>query len=385
MVNLLLKESIMAGIKIMGGKWYARIRFGKNAKNPFNTFEKLIPLGTNDEFVAIERSFLVNKVEKDYKKGIEYEFPWSSKTGTMEIKRLTLEEAVNKWEKYRLGKVANNTFKTNQYGLKYLIGCLGHSIPLKNINNKDIDKYKESLINKDLSNTSINIHLRTVKAMFSYYKKMNDIDKIPLIEQIKVKKTQPKYITDDEFNRILSLNHLDRFYKRVFYFYRETGMRLREPMMSSLNGDWIDIPNSTKSGSERNIPCNNRLKDIFIEFQNWYMNGYGSSLKDCGDHLSKKFKYALRAINGSKQKSFHSLRHTFAVRHILKGTYYNDLRLMMGHSSIETTEVYINMNLKRVAQDFPDIIRKPVVFNEFNQEWDIKKWDKVDSYLHYLK
>ena len=58
---------------------------------------------------------------------------------------------------------------------------------------------------------------------------------------------------------------------------------------------------------------------------------------------------------------------------------------MMGHSSIETTEVYINMNLKRVAQDFPDIIRKPVVFNEFNQEWDIKKWDKVDSYLHYLK
>mgnify|MGYP005654369789 FL=1 len=28
----------------------------------------------------------------------------------------------------------------------------------------------------------------------------------------------------------------------------------------------------------------------------------------------------------------------------------------MGHSSVTTTEVYSNMNLKRVAQDFPTIV-----------------------------
>ena len=32
------------------------------------------------------------------------------------------------------------------------------------------------------------------------------------------------------------------------------------------------------------------------------------------------------------------------------------LKLLMGHSSVTTTEVYSNMNLKRVAQDFPTIV-----------------------------
>ena len=30
-----------------------------------------------------------------------------------------------------------------------------------------------------------------------------------------------------------------------------------------------------------------------------------------------------------------------------------DLKLILGHSSVTTTEVYANMNLKRVAHDFP--------------------------------
>ena len=31
---------------------------------------------------------------------------------------------------------------------------------------------------------------------------------------------------------------------------------------------------------------------------------------------------------------------------------------MMGHASVTTTEVYSNMNLKRVAQDFPALMDK---------------------------
>ena len=32
----------------------------------------------------------------------------------------------------------------------------------------------------------------------------------------------------------------------------------------------------------------------------------------------------------------------------------------MGHSSVTTTEVYSNMNLKRVSQDFPTIVARYV-------------------------
>ena len=34
-----------------------------------------------------------------------------------------------------------------------------------------------------------------------------------------------------------------------------------------------------------------------------------------------------------------------------------DVKLHLGHASVTTTEQYSNMNLKRVAQDFPDLVK----------------------------
>jgi len=68
------------------------------------------------------------------------------------------------------------------------------------------------------------------------------------------------------------------------------------------------------------------------------------------------FKKALIDIGADRSKHFHSLRHTFAVRRLIQGTSIYDLKLLMGHSSVTTTEVYSKMNLKRVSQDFPTIV-----------------------------
>ena len=71
--------------------------------------------------------------------------------------------------------------------------------------------------------------------MFRYYLKVVDrLVKIPHIEQLRIPKTEPIYITDNEFQSIMELDWLDDFYKRVFLLYRETGMRLNEPMISVL-------------------------------------------------------------------------------------------------------------------------------------------------------
>ena len=55
----------------------------------------------------------------------------------------------------------------------------------------------------------------------------------------------------------------------------------------------------------------------------------------------------------------------------------------MGHSSVTTTEVYSNIYLKRVSQDFPTIVA-----NYINQvkigKWDTKKWDTIALPMTYL-
>ena len=90
--------------------------------------------------------------------------------------------------------------------------------------------------------------------------------------------------------------------------------------------------------------------------QEWIGKGYGSQLKTPDDHLSKMFKKALRSIGADEKKHFHSLRHTFAVRRLIQGESIFQLKLMMGHSSVTTTEGYANMNMKRVKQDFPTLV-----------------------------
>ena len=186
-----------------------------------------------------------------------------------------------------------------------------------------------------------------------------------------------------EYQAIIELECLDDFYKRVFLLYRETGMRLNEPMISVLDGDWIDIPNISKGRVGRNIQLDKTMQPIFNELNKWFTYGYGSRLKTPDDHISKMFKKSLRSIGASEDKHFHSLRHTFAVRRLIQGTSIYDLKLLMGHSSVTTTEVYSNMNLKRVSQDFPTLVSKYMKKTKIGK-WDTEKWDTINLPITYL-
>ena len=101
------------------------------------------------------------------------------------------------------------------------------------------------------------------------------------------------------------------------------------------------------------------LKKIFTELSTWIVSGYGSTLVDPADHISKKFKQALRSVGAEESKRFHSLRHTFAVRRIVEKVPIFKIQKMMGHSSIATTEGYLKLDLKRLERDFPTIVYNP--------------------------
>ena len=344
----------MAYLWKRGAMWYARVQWrDENGQKK----DKQISLRTKSKVTARERLVLVNRVKTDIKEGLSFSFPWMNDEGQTKVLVFRIKDAVNQWMEHRKkNKIAMSTLEINQLALNYLIDCTGSKRPLDTISNTDIANYIDYLDAKGNSDTTINIHLRTIKAMLRHYHKVGKLERVPIIEQRKIPKTDPIYITDDEFQSLMELDELDDFYKRVFLLYRETGMRLREPFMSSLIGDWIDTPPESKTKSVRSIELSEPLKKVFLELKEWYDQGYGSTLIDAGDHISKMFKKSLREIGSKDTKHFHSLRHTFAVRMLLKNTSIYDVKLMMGHSSVTTTEQYSNMNLKRVAQDFPTLV-----------------------------
>ena len=343
----------MATLKKRRGSWYARVLWYNSTGLKK---EKQVPLRTKSKVTARERLAEVNKVEDDIKQGMEFSFPWLNDDGRTKVIRFTLENAVNKWIARRKKIHRTKTIISNEKSCEYFMEIIGKTYPLKSVTSSHIETYVDYLESLGLGVHSINIHLRAIKTMFRYYHKMRKIDLLPIIDQLSVKQNPPKYITDYEFDAIMKLEWLDDFYKQIFLLYRETGMRLREPMMSTLNGSWVDIPNLSKSKVGRNIELDDSLKAIFLNLKDWCDNGYGSTIKDVGEHISKKFKKALREIGADENKTFHSLRHTYAVRKLIQGANIYHLKLIMGHASVTTTEIYSNMNLKRVSQDFPTIV-----------------------------
>ena len=344
----------MATLRKRRGMWYARIQWrDQNGQKK----DKQIPLRTTLKVTARERLPAVNRVQADIKDGLSYSFPWMNDAGQTKILVFTVKAAMEEWMEHRKkNKIRKKTLEINQLALDYFLDCTGRKRSLSSIGNTDIVTFVDYLDAKGNSDTTINIHLRTVKAMFRHYLKYGELDRIPVIEQRKTVSKDPIYITDYEFQNVMELDWLDDFYKRVFLLYRETGMRLREPFISNLDGAWIDIPPESKTHSTRSIELSAPLQQIFLELQYWYEEGYGSTLVDAGDHLSKKFKRALRCIGAREEIHFHSLRHTFSVRRVLIGTPIHEVKLLMGHASVTTTEQYSNMNLKRVAQDFPTLV-----------------------------
>jgi len=366
----------MATLKTRRDKWYARVIWFVNGK----FIEKQIPLRTLSKVTARERIAEVEKVEGDIKQGMEFSFPWLSNFAKTKIKRFTIKDAVDQWLLKRKGKVANSTLDLNEDGLNYFLNFMGNANPIETISTSSVEQFIDWLERRSLSKASINIHLRTIKSMFRYYLNVGRLSSVPHIQQLRIPKTEPIYITDNEFQSIMELDWLDDFYKRVFLMYREIGMRLNEPMISVLDGDWIDIPNTSKGKVGRNIQLDRPMQSIFNELNEWLSSGYGSRLKTPDDHISKMFKKALRCIGADEGKHFHSLRHTFAVRRLIQGTSIYELKLLMGHSSVTTTEVYSNMNLKRVSQDFPTRVSRYVNEAKIRESYIKKSHTLVPPY-----
>ena len=160
----------MASFRKRRGVWYARVQWYEVGAT--RQTEKLIALRTSSKVTARERMAEVEKVEEDIKKGMNFSFPWLSDSTKTKIKRFTLKDAVDQWMSKRVGKLAEKTIELNQDGLNYFLKFIGSIHPLESITTNRVEQFADWLYEKGLSKTSINIHLRTIKAMFRYYLKV---------------------------------------------------------------------------------------------------------------------------------------------------------------------------------------------------------------------
>ena len=331
------------GNKNREGKFYARVNIPRPGQRPK---QKVIPLRTEDRLEAAVRLEEVENVEDLIKGGVEYSFPWMG-SKEKKVQQLSVKQALEDYLRMRENEgLRKNTLEMIYYAGEHFKNAVGPSKPLATIDADDIQVFirKSRSI---LGATSINMYLRNLRAFFNRAKESGIMSDPPKIKELPEPDDLPVYLSNSDFHKIQdAANNFLPGLGDIFWFYRETGARLSEPLDAELKGSFLIIHTENAKGKrERQIQLSPDLIQIYEEMKKL---GYKEK------YYSARFRAACKAA-GIKGHKFHHLRHTFGVRTWLQTGDIFLVKTLMGHRSIESTLKYTNFFLNRLKEDFPDL------------------------------
>ncbi|MAL23721.1 tyrosine-type recombinase/integrase [Xanthomarina sp.] len=239
------------------------------------------------------------------------------------------------------------------------------------VNYSQIRSWIVSLVEKGISNRSIN---RKVSALNSYYKfllKTESIQINPLAKH-KALKTSKKIqvpFSETEIATVLDDINYDNDFegvrnKLIIELFYSTGIRRMELIELKLKD--IDFSNKTlkvlgKRNKERYVPLLNMVMEslnVYLGFRNQLENITDKEvlfLTKNGVKIYETLVY--RIINeyfslaSSKvKKSPHILRHSFATHLLNQGADLNAVKELLGHSSLAATQVYTHNSIAELKK-----------------------------------
>ncbi len=352
----------MIGLRKLKGKYYGRLRL--------NGRDKLLPLNTSYKTEAERLIKIYNEKEALIKARLLESLEMNKMPTVYEAIHVFLKESKNKG-------LNQNTVKHYDYALRHLCNTVNNSIRVNRLTESDCDKLKSFLLN-NYTRPTVNSYLKSINVFLGWTERKFKINLPPRIQLVMFEKTLPEFLTPDELDRIYKLCD-DNKMLSTFKVYEHTGIRLRELHACDLditnNGTYIKLQR-TKGKRERIIP-------IPIEVvEDFKIAVRGGIYKP--NHISKTFSKLRDKANISSNKSLHSLRHTFALRKLLElGNIYL-VKEMLGHSSVNTTQIYLQFPkgyIKEVLADWLPQINDKVD----NETMKIAKLLQQNGYSQLLK
>lgn len=218
---------------------------------------------------------------------------------------------------------------------------------------------------------------RKVSSLRSFFKFLLETEVvsselITVLEPVKLDRTLPMFLTEEEIGRLLAApdtasapGFRDRTILEMFY---SSGLRVSELIILKL-GD-IFAPEKVirvfgKGKKERIVPYSDDAA-LYLEK---YISGIRHKLMKPGLYTDfiflnkngkpftrqgiwKKLKEYCRMAGIEKEISPHKLRHTFATHLLEGGADLRSLQMMLGHASINTTEIYTHVEQQHIQNEF---------------------------------
>ena len=242
---------------------------------------------------------------------------------------------------------------------------------IEECNEIDINMFLAEKIEKGNLATSITRSLSSIKTFFNWltYKNIIKINPSELIESPKIGRRLPVNLSEEDVEKILQAPNLSSSYgirdKAMLELLYATGLRISELVNLKFND--IDfkrgiIKVTGKGGKERIVPVgetalswitsyiDNTREDLIVDNENIYL-----FLSNRGKQLSRKLcwsiisNYSKGSLN-NKTISPHSLRHAFATHLLNHGADLRTVQMLLGHSSLSTTQIYTHVARERLIK-----------------------------------
>lgn len=237
-------------------------------------------------------------------------------------------------------------------------------LPFNRIDEKFCEDYKEWLQSKVSNNTTC-VYVLKLKTVLNKAVKERLIPYNPAkFVSVKPEETEKIHLTLDELKKLYKTDCKNNVLKRAFLFACYTGLRLSDIK----NLTWGQIREGRlyfrqkKTRGVEYLPINETaLKILYSDMQANVIPLPDVKVFDIKVKRSENIGYQLRQwaekAEVKKYITFHSARHTFATISLTAGVDLYTVSKMLGHKSINTTQIYakivdekVNEAIKKLPQ-----------------------------------
>ena len=245
--------------------------------------------------------------------------------------------------------------------------------PIEHVEYKAIRLWIVELVNKNLSNRSINRKVSSLKSFYKFLVKTDTIGSSPLLAHSPLKQSKKIQVpfSKEEINSLLDSDSFKNDFrgvlqKTIITFFYFTGVRRIE--LINIKESDINMGSSTirimgKRSKERIIPMLPKLKKSIVDYLYLRSQEFNKETLEylfvsrSGSQLSEKYVYRtvneyFKLVSPKVKKAPHVLRHSFATHLINEGADINSVKELLGHSSLSATQVYSHTSMERIKEVF---------------------------------
>ena len=261
----------------------------------------------------------------------------------------TLNEATKSYieSRWNRGEITPATRSSFRETLRSLSSDLGGMTSVARITRADIEKWLGSMHGADATKR---LRLSTVKGFFQWAMIEDKITRDPTLGIRGPKKTRtvPRGLSESQVDAVLNQAR-DARELLILTLMLEEG--LRAGGVAGLNLRDIDFASGTlvateKGGHSRRLPLTETTREAIDRYLEVRGQAAGPLLLSYARHEGITSKYVVRLVGDAFRRagvdeSGHVLRHMCAHNLIAAGASITEVRDVLGHASISTTQIYL--------------------------------------------